>query len=111
MIDERQDSIRQGISAPAESEIGQRAAAERRRLAAERLPGVVRDLRDLDEYRRRNESVAGTVQSAVNDRYLRANRVPRKHLRRPPDATPSIGTRLAIPLANRSALEQNRRSS
>ena len=35
MVDERQDSIRQGIGAPAESEIGQRAAAERRRLAAE----------------------------------------------------------------------------
>jgi hypothetical protein len=35
MTDERQDSIRQGISAPAESEIGQRAAEERRRLAAE----------------------------------------------------------------------------
>jgi hypothetical protein len=49
---------------------------ERRRLAGERLPGVVRDFRDLEEYRRRNESVAGTVQSAVNDRYLRANRVP-----------------------------------
>ena len=49
---------------------------ERRRVAADRLPGVVRDLRDLEEYRRRNESVAGTVQSAVNDRYLRANRVP-----------------------------------
>jgi hypothetical protein len=49
---------------------------ERRRIAAERLPGVVRDLRDLEEYRRRNESVAGTVQTAVNDRYLRANRVP-----------------------------------
>jgi hypothetical protein len=49
---------------------------ERRRLAAQRLPGVVRDLRDLEEYRRRNDTVAGTVQSAVNDRYLRANRVP-----------------------------------
>jgi hypothetical protein len=35
MVDERQDSIRQGIGAPAESEIGQRAAAERRRLATE----------------------------------------------------------------------------
>lgn len=35
MIDERQDSIRQGIGAPQESGIGQRAAAERRRRAAE----------------------------------------------------------------------------
>lgn len=33
MTDERQDSIKQGIGAPAESEIGQRAAEERRRLA------------------------------------------------------------------------------
>jgi hypothetical protein len=49
---------------------------ERRRVVAARLPGVVRDLRDLEEYRRRNETVAGNVQSAVNDRYLRANRVP-----------------------------------
>jgi hypothetical protein len=49
---------------------------ERRRVASLRLPGVERDLQDLEEYRRRNESVAGTVQSAVNDRYLRANRVP-----------------------------------
>jgi hypothetical protein len=56
--------------------VGALPQRERRRLAAERLPGVVRDLRDLEEYRRRNESVAGTVQSAVNDRYLRANRVP-----------------------------------
>jgi hypothetical protein len=51
-------------------------ARERRRIAAQRIPGVVRDLRDLDEYRRRNASAAGAVQSAVNDRYLRANRVP-----------------------------------
>jgi hypothetical protein len=35
MPDERQDSIRQGISAPQESEIGQKAAAERKRLAAD----------------------------------------------------------------------------
>ena len=35
MPDERQDSIRQGIGAPEESEIGRRAEEERRRLAAE----------------------------------------------------------------------------
>ena len=35
MVDERQDSIRQGIGAPEDSEIGQRAARERSRLAAE----------------------------------------------------------------------------
>jgi hypothetical protein len=35
MVDERQDSIRQGIGAPAESEIGQRAAKERSRLATQ----------------------------------------------------------------------------
>jgi hypothetical protein len=35
VVDERQDSIRQGIGAPEESEIGQRAAEERKRLAAE----------------------------------------------------------------------------
>ena len=35
MVDERQDSIRQGINAPEESEIGQRAAEERQRKAAE----------------------------------------------------------------------------
>ena len=35
MIDERQDSIRQGIQAPPESETGRKAEEERRRLAAE----------------------------------------------------------------------------
>ena len=35
MPDERMDSIRQGIGAPAESPEGQAAAEERRRLAAE----------------------------------------------------------------------------
>ena len=35
MPDERQDSIRQGIAAPAESRTGQEAAEERRRRAAE----------------------------------------------------------------------------
>lgn len=35
MPDERQDSIRQGINAPAESPEGQSAAEERRRRAAE----------------------------------------------------------------------------
>ena len=35
MIDERQDSIRQGIQAPPESETGRKAEEERRRRAAE----------------------------------------------------------------------------
>ena len=41
-----------------------------------RLPGVQRDLEDLDAYLERHRTRAGAVQSAVNDRYLRANRVP-----------------------------------
>jgi hypothetical protein len=56
--------------------VGALPGRERRRVSAMRLPGVTRDLRDLDEYNRRNQTVAGEVQSAVNDRYLRANRVP-----------------------------------
>lgn len=35
MIDERQDSIREGIQSPAESDIGSKAEQERRRRAAE----------------------------------------------------------------------------
>lgn len=49
---------------------------ERRRVSALLLPGVVRDLRDLDAYGKRYESAVGVVQTRVNDRYLRANRVP-----------------------------------
>jgi hypothetical protein len=50
--------------------------AERRRVAGLLLPGVVRDLRDLDAYGKKYESAVGEVQTRVNDRYLRANRVP-----------------------------------
>jgi hypothetical protein len=49
---------------------------ERRRVAGTRLPGVQRDLDDLNAYLDRNRTRASAVQSAVNDRYLRANRVP-----------------------------------
>ena len=35
MIDERQDSIRQGIQSPAESDTGRKAEEERQRRAAE----------------------------------------------------------------------------
>jgi hypothetical protein len=45
-------------------------------LVAQRLPGVQRDLEDLDAYLARNRTRASAVQNAVNDRYLRANRVP-----------------------------------
>jgi hypothetical protein len=51
-------------------------AGERRRVARLRLPGVERDLQDLEAYQRRNRTAATGVQSAMNDRYLRANRVP-----------------------------------
>ena len=50
MRDERQDSIRQGINAPEESEIGRRAAEERRRSAAEgpRIGGAMGGTSDSD---------------------------------------------------------------
>lgn len=49
---------------------------EARRLADERLPGVRRDLRELAAYVARHSGPARAVGTAVNDRYLRANRVP-----------------------------------
>ena len=45
-------------------------------MTAMRLPGVQRDISDLSAYLDRNRTRASAVQSAVNDRYLRANRVP-----------------------------------
>lgn len=49
MPDERQDSIRQGISAPEESQIGDRAADERRREAADsRIGGGMGGTSDVD---------------------------------------------------------------
>jgi hypothetical protein len=56
--------------------VGALPARERLRVAAQRLPGVQRDLVDLDAYLARNRTRASAVQNAVNDRYLRANRVP-----------------------------------
>jgi hypothetical protein len=48
----------------------------RRDVDALRLPGVRRDLVDLEAYLASFRGVASEVSSAVNDRYLRANRVP-----------------------------------
>ncbi len=50
MPDERQDSIRQGIGAPAESPEGQAAAEERRRRAAEgpEIGGGIGGTSDVD---------------------------------------------------------------
>ncbi len=44
-------------------------------LARRRLPGVQRDLEDMYEYFRRFQGVGTEVGRAVNDRYLKANRV------------------------------------
>lgn len=44
-------------------------------LAARRLPGVRRDLDDMYEYFRRFEGPVSALGRAVNDRYLRANRI------------------------------------
>lgn len=52
------------------------APDELRRIAGGRLPGVRRDLVDLAAYGNRYRGVSRTVGTAVNDRYLRANRVP-----------------------------------
>jgi hypothetical protein len=46
-----------------------------RAVAARRFPGVIRDLADLAEYWRQFQGVGTTIGRAVNDRYLRANRV------------------------------------
>lgn len=51
------------------------APAEARRLAAGRLPGVHRDIGDLTVYFDRFRGVSQRIGHAVNDRYLRANRV------------------------------------
>ncbi|MGD8279337.1 MAG: DUF3810 family protein [Gemmatimonadota bacterium] len=48
-----------------------------RRLVADRFPGVQRDIDAVSEFYRRHVSrIASNVQRSVNDRYLRANRVP-----------------------------------
>ena len=48
---------------------------EYRRLYGAILPGVLRDWLDLRDFWEQYEGVAETVATAVNDRYLRANRV------------------------------------
>lgn len=47
-----------------------------RRLRADLHPGVTRDLDDLAAYFRRHAGVTESLGRAVNDRFLRANRVP-----------------------------------
>lgn len=47
-----------------------------RGIAETRLPGVRRDLDDLRAFRSRRSRVASRLQVAVNDKYLKANRVP-----------------------------------
>jgi len=49
---------------------------EWQRLSQTIHPGIGRDLRDFSEYISRHEGVPDRVQTAVNDRYLRVNRVP-----------------------------------
>jgi hypothetical protein len=46
------------------------------RIAGSRLPGTRRDVADLAAWINRFEGVADRVATAVNDRYLRMNRVP-----------------------------------
>ena len=46
------------------------------RISATRLPGVTRDLRDLAAFLSRPSLIGRRVGALVNDRYLRANRVP-----------------------------------
>ncbi len=46
-----------------------------RRLAEDRLPGVRRDLEDLTRFMSRTLPLGQRLQTALNDRYLRANRV------------------------------------
>lgn len=46
------------------------------RIAATRLPGLTRDLRDLAQFMLRASPTGRRVGAAMNDRYLRANRVP-----------------------------------
>jgi len=44
-------------------------------VAANRFPGIQRDLEDLSEYWEQFQGVGTTIGRAVNDRYLRTNRV------------------------------------
>jgi hypothetical protein len=58
------------------AELRSAAPEERQRIAAMRLPGVQRDLQAAAEYYNRFRGVARTVGTAVNNSYLRANRIP-----------------------------------
>ncbi len=44
-------------------------------VVAKRFPGIQRDLEDLSEYWEQFQGVGMTIGSAINDRYLRTNRV------------------------------------
>lgn len=55
--------------------LARRAPAEWRRLNEERLSGIRRDLEDLYEHYRRFQGIGTRVGTAVNDSFLRANRV------------------------------------
>ena len=50
--------------------------AAARRAVEEWVPGIRRDLEDLQAFRRRHRGAAARVTTRVNDAYLRANRVP-----------------------------------
>ena len=56
--------------------LARRDTAAHRRVAARRLPGVVRDLRDYARYRERYAGPAVEVAGRVNDTYLRSQGVP-----------------------------------
>lgn len=56
--------------------LGRRDSEAMERLAAERLPGVQRDLEDLSAFQRQHRGSASRMTSRVNDVYLRANRIP-----------------------------------
>jgi hypothetical protein len=53
-----------------------RDVTEWRRIGQQRIPGVVRDLRDVDAYFQQFRGIGQAIGGAINDRYLRANRVP-----------------------------------
>jgi len=57
------------------STIAFRARADYDRLNTELLPGIHRDIEDRNQYYRRYRNVTQQWHSALNDRYLRANRV------------------------------------
>lgn len=56
--------------------LARRDTAAYRRVARERVPGLVRDLRDYAEYRRRWAGPVSEATTRVNDAYLRSQGVP-----------------------------------